>query len=208
MLTKCLFLALLTQCLALQEQDCTQVDRKTKNLTIQLQVSQSSEFDFSGYIPAVELALHFINSNSCVLPDYHISFTDVVDPQVSRKHFHYISICIQYPPCTWSNKDEQHCWHTEKKVTYLGVVRLLLLCWKAFLENTTPHILLRTLDTTQLWQDWVSSVWVLPSNHLLVIVGQQQHPNISDVWNVDSLEHRKVGGRGVKNSHRQILARQ
>ena len=139
MLTKCLFLALLTQCLALQEQDCTQVDRKTKNLTIQLQVSQSSEFDFSGYIPAVELALHFINRNSCVLPDYHISFTDVVDPQVSRKHFHYISICIQYLPCTWSNKDEQHCGHTEKKVTYLGVVRLLLLCWKAFLENTTPH---------------------------------------------------------------------
>ena len=139
MLTKGLFLALLTQCLALQEQDCTQVGRKTKNLTIQLQVSQSSEFDFSGYIPAVELALHFINSNSCVLPDYHISFTDVVDPQVSRKHFHYISICIQYLPCTWSNKDEQR-WHTEKKVTYLGVVRLLLLCWKAFLENTTPRI--------------------------------------------------------------------
>ncbi len=49
---KCLFLALLTQCLALQ-QDCTQVGRKTKNLTIQLQVSQSSEFDVSGYIPSL-----------------------------------------------------------------------------------------------------------------------------------------------------------
>ena len=60
---KCLFLALLTQCLALQEQDCTQVGRKTKSLTIQLQVSQSSEFDFSGYTPAVERAFHFINSN-------------------------------------------------------------------------------------------------------------------------------------------------
>ena len=82
---KSLFLALLTQCLALQ-QNCTQVGRKAKNLTIQLQVSQSSEFDFSGYIPAVEVALSYINTNSCVLPDYHVSFTDVVDPQVSRKH--------------------------------------------------------------------------------------------------------------------------
>ena len=94
---KCLFLALLTQCLAL-EQDCTQEGSKTKNLTIQLQVSQSSEFDFSGYIPAVEVALHFINTNSCVLPDYHISFTDVVDPQVSRNHFYilavYLTLCI------------------------------------------------------------------------------------------------------------------
>ena len=88
---KCLFLALLTQCLALQHQDCTQVDRKTKNLTIQLQVSQSSEFDFSGYISAVELALQFINTNSCVLPDYHISFTDIVDPQVSSQQFHTIT---------------------------------------------------------------------------------------------------------------------
>ena len=158
---KCLFLALLTQCLAL-EQDCTQVGRKTKNLTIQLQVSQSSEFDFSGYIPAVELALHFINSNSCVIPDYHISFTDVVDPQVSRRHFHYTWICIQYLPCTWSDTDEQHCGHTEKKVTYLCVVRLLLLYWKAFSENATPH-----------QQHWVSSI--------LVILGQQQHPNVSDV---------------------------
>ena len=85
MWVKCLFLALLTQCLALQ-QNCTQVGRKAKNLTIQLQVSQSSEFDFSGYIPAVEVALSYINTNSCVLPDYHVSFTDVVDPQVSRKH--------------------------------------------------------------------------------------------------------------------------
>ena len=82
---KCLFLALLTQSLSLQ-QNCTQVVRKTKNLTIQLQVSQSSKFDFSGYIPAVELALHFVNSNSCVLPDYHISFTDIVDPETSEKH--------------------------------------------------------------------------------------------------------------------------
>ena len=80
---KCLFLALLTQSLSLQ-QNCTQVGRKEKNLTIQLQVSLSLEHDLSGYIAAVELALHFINSNSCVLPQYHISFTDVIDPQVSR----------------------------------------------------------------------------------------------------------------------------
>ncbi len=166
---KYLFLALLTQCLAL-EQSCTRVGRKTKNLTIQLQVSQSSEFDFSGYIPAVELALHYINSNSCVLPDYHISFTDVVDPQVSSKHFHHIWICIQYLPCTWSDTNEQHCGHTEKKVTYLCVVRLLLLCWKAFLENTTPH-----------QQHWVSSVWVVPRSYLSVIGRQQQYMNVSDV---------------------------
>ena len=93
---KCLFLALLTQCLAL-EQDCTQVGRKTKNLTIQLQVSQSLEFDFSGYIPAVELALDFINTNSCVLPDYHVNFSDIIDPQVSGKHCNpqlLLSFCI------------------------------------------------------------------------------------------------------------------
>ena len=86
MWVKSLFLALLTQCLALQ-QNCTQVGRKAKNLTIQLQVSQSSEFDLSGYIPAVEVALSLINTNSCVLPEYHISFTDIIDPQVSRKYF-------------------------------------------------------------------------------------------------------------------------
>ena len=88
MWVKCLFLALLTQCLALQ-QDCTQDGRKTKNLTIQLLVSQSSKFDLSGYIPAVEVALDLINTNSCVLPQYHISFTDVIDPQVSQIHFHF-----------------------------------------------------------------------------------------------------------------------
>ena len=92
---KCLFLALLTQCLALE--NCTQVGRKEKNLTIQLQVSQSSEFDFSGYIPAVELALDFINTNSCVLPDYHVNFSDIIDPQVSGKHYNpqlLLSFCI------------------------------------------------------------------------------------------------------------------
>ena len=95
---KCLFLALLTQCLALQ-QDCAQVGRKAKNLTVQLQVSQSSEFDFSGYIPAVEVALDLINNNSSLLCDYHISFTDVVDPQVRRKQF---SVCTDLTYCKYS----------------------------------------------------------------------------------------------------------
>ena len=95
MLVKCLFLALLTQCLALK--NCTREGGKTKNLTIQLQVSQSSGDDFSGYIPAVELALHFINSNSCVLPDYYVNFSDIIDPEVSRKHYDpqlSLSFCI------------------------------------------------------------------------------------------------------------------
>ena len=33
--------------------------------------------------------------------------------------------------------------------------------------------------------------------------GQQQHPNVADVYNVASLERRgQVGGRGVKNGNR------
>ena len=90
MLVKCLFLALLTQALA--QENCTQDGGKTKNLTIQLQVSQSSGDDYSGYIPAVELALQFINTNSCVLRDYYVNFSDIIDPKVSRKHCkHFVS---------------------------------------------------------------------------------------------------------------------
>ena len=98
MLVKCLFLALLTQCLTLQEQNCTLVGRKENNLTIQLQVSQSSDFDFSSYIAAAELALHFINSNSCVLPDYHINvnYSDIVDPKVSRQHINPQSVYLTF----------------------------------------------------------------------------------------------------------------
>ena len=98
MLVKCLFLALLTQCLALQEQNCTLVGRKENNLTIQLQVSQSSDFDFSGYIPAVELALSYINTNSCVLSDYHINvnYSDIVDPKVSRQHINPQSVYLTF----------------------------------------------------------------------------------------------------------------
>ena len=96
MLVKCLFLALLTQCLALKEQDCTEVDSKNKSLHIQLQVSQSPDFDFSGYIAAVELALRYINRNSCVLPDYHINvnYSDIVDPNVSKQHIN--PQCVSY----------------------------------------------------------------------------------------------------------------
>ena len=96
MLVKRLFLALITQCLALQEQGCTRVGRKPKDLTIQLQVSQSPDFDFSGYIAAVELALRYINRNSCVLPDYHINvnYSDIVDPNVSRQHIN--PQCVSY----------------------------------------------------------------------------------------------------------------
>ena len=97
MLVKCLFLALLTRCLALQQQNCTQVGRKTKNLTIQLQVSQSLEHDLSGYIPFMEVALRLINTNSCVLPDYHISFTDIIDSRVSR----HTSVSLLRHVCTY-----------------------------------------------------------------------------------------------------------
>ena len=98
MLVKCLLLALLTQCLALQEQDCTEVDSKNKSLTIQLQVSQSPDFDFSGYIAAVDLALSYINRNSCVLPEYHINvnYSDIVDPNVSRWHINPQSVYLTF----------------------------------------------------------------------------------------------------------------
>ena len=96
MLVKCLFLALLTQCLALQQQNGTEVQIKNKTLTIQLQVSQSPNFDSSGYIAAVKLALRYINSNLSVLPDYHINvnYSDIVDPNVSKQHIN--PQCVSY----------------------------------------------------------------------------------------------------------------
>ena len=95
MLVKCLFLTLLTQCLALQ-QDCTLVDRKKNNLFIQLQVSQSPDFDSYGYIAAVDLALQFINNNSCILPEYHISYTGIVNPMVSRQDINPQSVYLTF----------------------------------------------------------------------------------------------------------------
>ena len=58
-------------------------------------------------------------------------------------------------------------------LTYLCVFRLPMdstIVLEGLFKNTTPH-----------QQHWVSSVWVLPSNHLLVIGGQQQHPNVTNV---------------------------
>ena len=67
----------------------------------------------------------------------------------------------------------------------------------AFLVYTTPQK-----------KYWVSSMWVLPSNHLSLIGGQQQQPNVADVSNIASLEHRgKVSGVDVKNGNWQRLAR-
>ena len=98
MLVKCLFLALLTQCLTLQEQGCTEEQIKNKSLTIQLQVSQSPDFDSSGYIAAVKLALCYINSDLSVLPDYHINvnYSDIVDPKVSRQHINPQSVYLTF----------------------------------------------------------------------------------------------------------------
>ena len=55
-----------------------------KPLYFQLLVSQSSEEDDSGYIPAVDLALSLINDNSSVLPEYELKYTDIIDPRVRK----------------------------------------------------------------------------------------------------------------------------
>ena len=54
-----------------------------KSLYFQLVLSKNEQFDNSGYIPAVDLALSLINENSSILPEYELKYTDVVDPQVS-----------------------------------------------------------------------------------------------------------------------------
>ena len=54
----------------------------TKPLHFQLLVSQNKDADFSGYIPAVDLALSLINDNSSILPEYELKYTDIIDPQV------------------------------------------------------------------------------------------------------------------------------
>ena len=54
-----------------------------KPLYFQLHVSQSDVLDFSGYIPAVDVALRLINSNETILPEYHLMYTEIIDPQVS-----------------------------------------------------------------------------------------------------------------------------
>ena len=54
-----------------------------KDLYFQLVVSQSERFDFSGYIPAVDVALRLINNNTSILPDYELKYTDIIDAKVS-----------------------------------------------------------------------------------------------------------------------------
>ena len=54
-----------------------------KPLYFQLVLSKNEQFDNSGYIPAVDLALSLINENSNILPEYELKYTDVIDPQVS-----------------------------------------------------------------------------------------------------------------------------
>ena len=68
---------------------------------IQLQVSLYLEHDLSGYIPVAELALNFINTNSCVFLDYHISFTDVIDPQMTRSTSvaYVLTLCVVIVTC-------------------------------------------------------------------------------------------------------------
>ena len=53
-----------------------------------------------------------------------------------------------------------HIYIVEKGATHL-YTELLLLCWKAFLENTTAH-----------QQHWANSVQTSPSNHLCAIAWQ------------------------------------
>jgi gamma-aminobutyric acid type B receptor len=50
-------------------------------LYFQLHVSQSDVLDISGYIPAVDVALRLINSNETILPEYHLMYTEIIDPQ-------------------------------------------------------------------------------------------------------------------------------
>ena len=54
-----------------------------KPLYFQLVLSKNEQFDNSGYIPAVDLALSLINENSSILPEYELKYTDIIDPQVS-----------------------------------------------------------------------------------------------------------------------------
>ena len=69
------------------------------------------------------------------------------------------------------------------------------LCWKAFLENTTPH-----------QQHWACSVQVSPSNHLSAI--GQRHLYAADVkMSFVRIIQRKFNGRR-DNRNRKSFARQ
>ena len=56
--------------------------QKQKNITFQLQASMTGEFDLSGFIPGIDVALDIINENSTILPDYHLQYKDIVDAKV------------------------------------------------------------------------------------------------------------------------------
>ena len=57
-------------------------DDKQK-LYAQIIVSQESDFDFSGYIPAIKLALKLINDErSGILPNYTLEHTEIINSKV------------------------------------------------------------------------------------------------------------------------------
>ena len=55
---------------------------KSETLYVQVIVSQESDFDFSGYIPAINLALDRINCNCSLLPDYNLKYTEIINSKV------------------------------------------------------------------------------------------------------------------------------
>ena len=65
-----------------------------KPLYFQLHVSQSDVLDISGYIPAVDVALRLINSNETILPEYHLMYTEIIDPQVSGFFVQFCPIAV------------------------------------------------------------------------------------------------------------------
>ena len=76
----------------------TAVSTIRKSLYFQLVVSQSERFDFSGYIPAVDVALRLINSNASILPDYELKYTDIIDAKVS-----YWKWLFESEGCPWTD---------------------------------------------------------------------------------------------------------
>ena len=58
------------------------VGEKEKIITFQLQSSVTGEFDLSGFVPGIDVALDIINENASVLPDYHLGYNDIVDAKV------------------------------------------------------------------------------------------------------------------------------
>ena len=58
--------------------------------TVQVIVSQESDFDFSGYIPAIKLALKLINDErSSILPNYTLEHTEIINSKVKLTNCAY-----------------------------------------------------------------------------------------------------------------------